>query len=132
MRCLRETCVREAASGSNYCDEHKFFPDIVMKFAGNLSLNDLAQRLVVEEQQKLSAVLKIEKADDHNLVYFENIEPQNLSPIILIEVKAGDSANALKAQQLALGNVFIFQGYVLVDNKKTEIMLFRSRVNVGL
>jgi hypothetical protein len=30
-----------------------------------------------------------------------------------------------KAEQLAKGRQFIFQGYVLVDNKKTQILAFR-------
>jgi hypothetical protein len=125
MRCVRKECIREAISSSNYCDEHQLFPDIIMKYAGSLSLDDLARTLAVEEKTRLMAMVSFEKAGDHNLVYFERQDSHDLTPIILIQVNLGESADTLKAQQLAVGKEFIFQGYLLVNNEKIQVLAFR-------
>lgn len=124
MRCLRKGCVLEAASSSNYCREHQMLPELVRKFAGSVSLTELAQNLTAEEQVCSVALLRVEREKDYNVAYFRPTESQD-SPIVLIEVKLGSDAQTLKAQQLAEGKKFIFQGYVLVNNKDTEILAFR-------
>jgi hypothetical protein len=125
MKCLREKCIREVVGGSNYCDQHKLFPDIVMKYAGNLSLDQLEQRLALDQQTSLMPLVSFENAEDLNLFYFEGKESYDISPIILVQVKVGETPDVFKAEQLAKGRQFIFQGYVLVDNKKTQILAFR-------
>ena len=96
---------------------------------GNFSLAELQQTLTTQENLGFQHVTGLSKRDvppPANVATFEDDPGVNPNPpLVLIQIKAGDDLNAIKAGQQAQGKGFLFQAAIFIAGQGAQVAAFR-------
>lgn len=126
MKCLNKSCVSQADSDSNYCNEHKASPGKITRRVGGSSLKEICAVIEYIETSELAVLVDLTKQSGENLASFEKIAPSGefVPQSFLIEVKP-EGVSSLIAEQTAQGRRLMFTTTVLVDDKDKRVAVYR-------
>lgn len=97
------------------------------RYDGSISLSDLTGALIADEQLEFLKLKDVKKqpGGTDNIATYEDDDSGQPPPIILIAVKAGQSATSIIGEQIAKHKTVIFHSNIFVGSKSTEVIGFR-------